>query len=348
MTKGFPVYILLLLLSCSLVVPSGGTPVSRTAPKSTHDGTILYVGGSGPGNYTTIQNAIDAAANGDTVYVYDDASPYHENIVISHAISIVGERRETTVIDGTGLFLDIVTVTADDVTIRNLTVQSSPCSGVLIQASGALVDSVTVQNCHNIGVDLSRTGFSPLEANVVTDSTIANNSLGIHLWICNRTLVTRNLIFHNSLGIKIEYSFNDNVSLNLIRSNTDGIQAWYSGAISIYKNNISEANMGIEEICSCGNYVIANNFNNDGMYARFTRSWDEIKALQDASQYHNYYFLDNFEIFSLTSWDANYWGSPVSIYPIFGYNDYIDWLPLLAKLRIRVDWHPAQVPYDIP
>jgi len=43
---------------------------------ATLGGNTLYVGGSGPGNYTSIQDAIDDASDGDTVYVYDDSSPY--------------------------------------------------------------------------------------------------------------------------------------------------------------------------------------------------------------------------------------------------------------------------------
>ena len=34
------------------------------------DGNTLYVGGSGPNNYTSIQSAIDDAVDGDTVFVY--------------------------------------------------------------------------------------------------------------------------------------------------------------------------------------------------------------------------------------------------------------------------------------
>jgi len=34
------------------------------------NGNTLYVGGSGPNNYTKIQDAIDNASNGDTVFVY--------------------------------------------------------------------------------------------------------------------------------------------------------------------------------------------------------------------------------------------------------------------------------------
>ena len=41
-------------------------------------GNILYVGGNGPNNYTKIQDAINNANNGDTVYVYN--ATYWENI----------------------------------------------------------------------------------------------------------------------------------------------------------------------------------------------------------------------------------------------------------------------------
>ncbi|MCD6481001.1 MAG: hypothetical protein J7L31_01850, partial [Thermoplasmata archaeon] len=61
-------------------------------------GNILYVGGSGPENYSKIQNAIDNASDGDTVFVYDDSSPYYENIVINKSINLVGENKDTTVI----------------------------------------------------------------------------------------------------------------------------------------------------------------------------------------------------------------------------------------------------------
>ena len=37
--------------------------------KTTKDGNTLYVGGTGPGNYTAIQDAIDDAIDGDFLKV---------------------------------------------------------------------------------------------------------------------------------------------------------------------------------------------------------------------------------------------------------------------------------------
>ena len=60
------------------------------------NGKTLYVGGSGPGNYTKIQEAIDDSSDGDTVFVYDDSSPYFENVVVDKSINLIGENRNTT------------------------------------------------------------------------------------------------------------------------------------------------------------------------------------------------------------------------------------------------------------
>jgi len=70
------------------------------------DGNTLYVGGDGPGNYSSIQDAIDDASDGDTVFVFDDSSPYKEGININKSLNIIGENRETTVIDGEDVFIE--------------------------------------------------------------------------------------------------------------------------------------------------------------------------------------------------------------------------------------------------
>jgi hypothetical protein len=49
---------------------------------------ILYVDGSGLGNYTKIQDAIDDSSDEDTLFVYDDLSPYYENLIIDKQIHL--------------------------------------------------------------------------------------------------------------------------------------------------------------------------------------------------------------------------------------------------------------------
>ena len=46
-------------------------------------GNTLYVGGSGEGNYTKIQDAINNASDGDTVFVYN-GTYYEMHIHISY------------------------------------------------------------------------------------------------------------------------------------------------------------------------------------------------------------------------------------------------------------------------
>jgi len=85
------------------------------------DGNILYVGGNGPGNYTTIQDAVDAASEGDTIFVY--SGTYYESLQIDKTVTLTGEDKNNTVIDG-GSSGNVVDVTADSVNINGFTVRN--------------------------------------------------------------------------------------------------------------------------------------------------------------------------------------------------------------------------------
>ena len=70
MKKLLAVTIMILFISVS-VIPSTGTADVKQITMPTAKGDTLYVGGNGTGNYTSIQDAIDNASDGDTVYVYN-------------------------------------------------------------------------------------------------------------------------------------------------------------------------------------------------------------------------------------------------------------------------------------
>jgi len=112
-----------------LVIPAISTNKTDSSYFNENGGT-LYVGGFGPNNYTKIQDAIDNASNGDTVFVYDDSSPYYENIGIDKSINLLGENRETTVISGNKDEEIVIIIKANHVNISHFTITTSRCEGI--------------------------------------------------------------------------------------------------------------------------------------------------------------------------------------------------------------------------
>ena len=82
----------LLVVGVILLFFGSSIPILAQSDKSNliplSDGKTLYVGGSGPGNYSTIQAAIDNASDGETIFVFQGT--YHENVVIDKIVECLG------------------------------------------------------------------------------------------------------------------------------------------------------------------------------------------------------------------------------------------------------------------
>ena len=127
--------IVCILLISTTIFPVSGTVMVEKTSNPTSYGNTLYVGGLGPGNYTRIQDAIDDASDEDTVFVYDDSSPYVENLIVNKSIELIGENRYTTVIDGDENEEDegdVIHIKANGVTVQGFTVQNSYDNGQAI------------------------------------------------------------------------------------------------------------------------------------------------------------------------------------------------------------------------
>lgn len=89
-----------------------------------HFGNTFYVGGSGPGNFSTIQEAIDHAYDGDTIFVYNGT--YKEHIIIDKQINLVGENRNNTIIHGQYEYnKDVVYIIANQASISRFSIKYS-------------------------------------------------------------------------------------------------------------------------------------------------------------------------------------------------------------------------------
>ena len=192
---------IILLFIGTCIIPA--TARESEKPLPTLRGDWLYVGGSGPGNYTTIQNAIDNASDGDTVFVYDDSSPYFETIRIYHSIHLLGEDKNFTEIYGNGVNSTIYG-TANAITISGFTIQNSgrfyPNAGVYLYGSdGATISQNIIKNNRIHGILLLDSTNVHIAENIIEQ----NNEFGIGVigGSTNNITIESNRIQYNYGGV---------------------------------------------------------------------------------------------------------------------------------------------------
>jgi nitrous oxidase accessory protein NosD len=199
--KGLIFGIILLIIGASMV--SGFNLSSNSNIQPSTRGNWLYVGGSGLGNYTTIQSAIDAASTGDTIFVYHGI--YYENIAIAKRVNLVGENKNTTIIDGSRKD-SVVFIVHDDVTITGFTIQNGslsdyPHAGVEIHSINTkIIDNIISDNY--VGVHPLYAGpFNTWGNNTFMHNIIVGNHDAAFCIHCCNSLIFRNQIENNALGI---------------------------------------------------------------------------------------------------------------------------------------------------
>jgi len=145
-------YLLLIAFSLVFMLYSPTQGYRAIIDGQKEDGQILYVGGSGPGNYTTIQGAIHDAQPGDTIYVYHKI--YNENVLVDKAITLIGEKRDSTFIDGTSA----LTLTANGISVRGFTIRNEGGFRVditlVVVCSNSSIANCTVQTTTGIAMRL--------------------------------------------------------------------------------------------------------------------------------------------------------------------------------------------------
>lgn len=209
-------------------------------------GNTLYVGGSGTGNYSSIQDAIDNASDGDTVFVFDDSSPYYENIVINVNIDLIGEDRYTTIIDGGGADYVLV-IDSPGIRITGFTVRNA--GG--LQGTGIRVNSdnneihgniLTANKCY--GLYVASSSYNTIFDNIVSEND--DWAFGIWLGSSSHNLIHDCEIMDNSMGIVLDRSSYNNISRNNITSNSRGIDLYYSSSHNeIFENFIDGNHWGV-------------------------------------------------------------------------------------------------------
>jgi nitrous oxidase accessory protein len=322
------------------------TSKSSINPQPLERGNILYVGGAGPGNYTTIQEAINNATNGDTVFVYNNT--YNENVDTKlKKITLLGEDRDTTIIVGQTTSA-VLRIGVSDTTVSGFTMMGTPTETIIQVVS--LTDNIFITN--NVlkngayGIVLSSTTSKV----TVTDNTIINNAfIGIQLQTSTYDIIQGNRIENNGAqGIELSLSSNHNSILNNSISNNAKEAILISGLActenSIQGNNIYSNQIGVRFSSAGSNKIEGNNIEKSDMEGVLLQSSSE-----NSIKMNN--FIDNkrqatFKLSSRNTWDANYWSNWIGFKlsaPIFQkFPKFI-----LGGIRLNFDKNPAKVPYNI-
>jgi len=258
----------------SLLVTGGILGFISTEPDVAR-ATTLYVGGTGSGNYTSIKEAINAASDGYTVFVYDDGSPYLENlIIISKTINLIGENKETTMINGGGTDT-ILVVWQDWVNITGFTIANS---GGMVSSYGLRLWKA--QNCRIVDNKFALQNGASIRLGLSSNNTITGNDIyssvysGIDFYSSSNNTITDNNITDNFDGITLSYSLDNNISNNNISSNIRyGMSLNSSSNNAIIDNSVlSNGQDGINLILSPNNNITDNNVSNNSGAIRLRSS----------------------------------------------------------------------------
>lgn len=236
-------------------------------------------------DYVTIQETINAESTLDGHTIKVDAGVYYESIVVNKSLSLIGESKFDTVIDGMGIS-SVVRIEADNVNVTDFTIRNGEFSGVHVLNSRGNNVSCNILRDNYSGMYLKNSSDNIIEGNDISSSeyglhfisswsnfvsgnNISANSNGIHVVSSNSSVifsneissnnlngiflsdsyynnVTANMIFFNKgRGIRLRESQNNVVSDNKILNNTYGLDFYSANNNTLFNNDVSNNKYGV-------------------------------------------------------------------------------------------------------
>ena len=216
-------------LMCPWGIPPADIYVDDDADPGWYDATHVR----------TIQEGVDNASAGDTVFVYNGI--YNENIIIDTTLKLIGEDKNNTVIDGKGTG-DVISIPFDHVYITNFTIKNGTNGINLNRSSNITITHNIITENTDVGIFSFSIDNTSIDDIQISDNTISNNDFGIYLecWpLAYNITIVGNTFLNNPAGVMSVLN-NSNISKNEFTNNTINIDIY--GSYNVIKNNILKNN----------------------------------------------------------------------------------------------------------
>ena len=190
-------------------------------------------------DFTRIQDAVNIAASGDTIIVYNGT--YYENVVVNKQLNITGLGMPIVNASGEG---DVITLLADGCILE----------GFKVTGSGELRDIIT--DSYDSGIEIRS------DNNLVRGNYVVNNRHNIFLWHSKNNTITNNNCSNTPFGVYIVESTKNKITNNILLKNRWAIKLWESNNNTLSDNVISNAtvsHIGFDAICGIELIDSANN-----------------------------------------------------------------------------------------
>ena len=264
----------------------------------------LYVDDDGITDYNSIQEAIDAAEKGDTVFVNNGM--YNENIEINKPIHLVGEDVNQVIIDGYGE--SAITISDSDVTVTGFTLKNGKpgtyADGINLSKNSrnTLIDNnkfIEWRNANGIFIDAN------CEQSRISNNEFINCHHGIE--ITSDQVHIKNNVLNTTEHWEWSIRVGQNVDYVVIEQNTiygDGITLSYSNGSMIKENTfINQHNPRGEYYSACGLHlwscenttVMSNDFYHNGIFIHgdTIESWTTHSIDENQANNQPIYYFKN-------------------------------------------------------
>lgn len=278
--------------------------LATTITISNNNDNTLVVDRDGQGDYKTIQEAINNAQSGFTIYVNE--GEYCEIIEISKTISLVGGDKDSTLINpiseknkyavrlgapgakiqgfsikngAPGLYTNAVRITSPNTEIRDCNIYDTPV-GIVVWTSDNIIENCNFWGCKDEGIALIGSSYSDCNNNRIMNCIFRNNCDGIELQYASSNTITNCEFYDNShTGINAIAKSNDN---NIISD----CEIYNNEVHGIYFSSSSE-----NKIIDCS---VTNNDDGNIVMNRYSENNQIISNTEESSKDRKKRIINNF------------------------------------------------------